>query len=912
MSAARPSSQILLRLVQLSTRRPWVTVVVAALVAVAATLWTMHALGFQSSTARLLPASARYAALYREYLQDFGELNDIVVAVDADTGEQSRRFVGRLAEVLAERPDRFSRVSYRLDRGFFERHGLLYLSVDTLAALRDQLFDHQEFAAAYAAHPGLDRLLEGINQEVGRAFVSGFIGLGLDDKGTPPDFSMLESLLGQMEARLEKPAAPYESPWGGLFTAPRPGRGGDGYFAAPDGRLLFVFVEQTRRESSFTDNQEKIAALRAAIARLQPEFPTVRVGVTGAPALSNDEMTTAFRDSGLATALAVAAVAGLLLLAFREIRRPLLMLAALGLGLLWALGVITLTIGQLTVFSVMFISLMVGIGIDYGIYFLFRYEEERAGGRDVGAALERTAERAGPGILLGALTAAGTFAVLGLTEFRGIREFGVVSAIAILLAFLAMLTVFPALLALPDRGRAWVSRGAADPRARLDAPALEWLARHRVPVLAVAAVLTAAALVTIPRVGFDYNLLNLQAKGTESVEWERRILERAGRSGFTGLATARTLEELRTKQAAFAALGSVSRVESVLPLVPEQQEAKRAILRQIAPEVADIRVAPPAPLDAPRLRAAVDGLRRRLGMAVNEAGSNPAAAPLSALHRRLAALSERLERAETATLRRTLDPLGAELARDFAEKIKTFRERLDPSPITPDALPEGLRQRHVGRSGHFLIRIQPAVNIWEREAAYRFTTELRSVDPDVTGSPIITFEAIRLIERAYVEGTLYALLLVATVTLLVLRRVRESLLALTPLVLGTIWSLGLMVPLGLKFNLANVWGLPLIMGIAAEYGVNVMVRHLETRAEGTSILLPRSTAMEVLLNGIAIMAGFGALLVARHQGIWSLGMLLTLGALAGLGAALVVLPALLASRRPGAEVIAAEATTAST
>ena len=157
------------------------------------------------------------------------------------------------------------------------------------------------------------------------------------------------------------------------------------------------------------------------------------------------------------------------------------------------------------------------------------------------------------------------------------------------------------------------------------------------------------------------------------------------------------------------------------------------------------------------------------------------------------------------------------------------------------------------------------------------------MDPDVTGSPVITFEAIRLIERAYVEGTLYALLLVATVTLLVLRRVRESLLALTPLVLGTIWTLGLMVPLGLKFNLANVWGLPLIMGIAAEYGVNVMVRHMEAAADGTTTTLPRSTALAVLLNGLAIMAGFGALLVARHQGIWSLGAAPHLGRPGGTG-----------------------------
>ena len=57
-------------------------------------------------------------------------------------------------------------------------------------------------------------------------------------------------------------------------------------------------------------------------------------------------------------------------------------------------------------------------------------------------------------MLLGALTATGAFVVLMLTDFQGIREFGFVSATAILMAFVSMITLFPALLALADRGRA--------------------------------------------------------------------------------------------------------------------------------------------------------------------------------------------------------------------------------------------------------------------------------------------------------------------------------------------------------------------------------------------------------------------------------------------------------------------------
>ena len=52
-----------------------------------------------------------------------------------------------------------------------------------------------------------------------------------------------------------------------------------------------------------------------------------------------------------------------------------------------------------------------------------------------------------------------------------------------------------------------------------------------------------------------------------------------------------------------------------------------------------------------------------------------------------------------------------------------------------------------------------------------------------------------------------------------LRRVRETLLALLPLALGLMWTVGLMYVFDLKFNLGNVFGLPLILGAAAEYGL---------------------------------------------------------------------------------------------
>jgi predicted RND superfamily exporter protein len=135
-------------------------------------------------------------------------------------------------------------------------------------------------------------------------------------------------------------------------------------------------------------------------------------------------MTAAFQDSERATILAFLLTLGLLVLAFLRIGKPIVMLFVLALSLCWSIGAATLVVGHLSLFSVMFISIVIGIGIDYGIYFLFRYEEELYLGRSVREGLQVAAGRTGPGMLLGALTAAGTFYVLILTDFPGLQELG--------------------------------------------------------------------------------------------------------------------------------------------------------------------------------------------------------------------------------------------------------------------------------------------------------------------------------------------------------------------------------------------------------------------------------------------------------------------------------------------------------
>jgi len=862
--------------------------------AVVSVVYALQYLTFATSTRALLPPGKPYVERYTQYDREFGDLDSIAIVVEAPSLPEATLYANRLVRQLRSENVPLKRIAYRIDPKQFEGRGLLYLSRERLTNIRDAVFDYQEFMEAFAARPTLDQLADGMATQIATAFVSHFIDLGLSEGKGAADLKFVQDLVALIGSRLEAPG-PYKSPFGTLFAVPGADNPGAGYFLSEDQRLLFILAEPETQKGSFTGDQRAIEGIRGVIASLKREFPEVAVGVTGKPALQNDEMVAAFRDSERATLLAFALTLGLLLAAFVRFGKPVLMLLVLVTSLCWSIGIATLVIGHLSLFSVMFISIVIGIGIDYGIYFLFRYEEELFLGRNLKEAIEITAARSGPGMLLGAVTAAGTFYVLWLTDFRGVRELGFIAGTALILSWLAMMTLLPAVLVLVDRRHAGRPAGTI-PRAialeRMHVPFVERIVAYPKAVLVMAVALTAVSAWGLRYIEFDYNLLNLQAFGTESVAWEKRILATAGRSGFTALASADTLEELRQKYKAFRALPSVSEVDSVLLLIPEDQPQKLKIIGDFAPLVAPVRIGRATAVDPSRLVGSLETLKRRFTIAANEAPEGDVRGKLKLVAEDIGRLVVKIRQTDPQVSQPALTHLQNQIYRDFVRSFQRLQDNLSPKPIGLADVPSELRAKFISDGGRFLLQIHPGVDIWDREGAQRFVSDLRSVDPDVTGTPVITYEALHLMERAYRQGTIYAILLVTLVTALTLRRLRETVLALLPLGLGLMWAFGLMYFFGLKFNMGNVFGLPLILGAAAEYGLNIVLRFMEGRDHGGP-LIARSTMMAVLVSGLTTIAGFGSLMVADHRGIFGLGLLLTLGTATSLIAALVVLPVLL-------------------
>ena len=120
------------------------------------------------------------------------------------------------------------------------------------------------------------------------------------------------------------------------------------------------------------------------------------------------------------------------------------------------------------------------------------------------------------------------------------------------------------------------------------------------------------------------------------------------------------------------------------------------------------------------------------------------------------------------------------------------------------------------------MQVYSKANIWDVGPMGQFVRDVRSVDPEATGNPLQVYEASRHMKRSFEQAAWYALLVIIPVVLLDFRRLNHTLLAVLPMGMGMLQTLGLMGLLDIPLNPANMIVLPLTLGIGMESGVNLL------------------------------------------------------------------------------------------
>ncbi len=882
---------------------PRITLVVSLVLTLLSIQVAIQRLSFTSTRAALAPPKGRLAELQERYHKAFGDPNRVVIVIQSDDRERAKRFAGALAGRLRTQVPGVEEVIHRFDLKPLEDRFLLYLSPKELADLKGKLQEHRALLEELSAEPGLNRLFQVIHREISAALVghlfTGFLEEG--DSERPVELGPLVTLLEQLNAWSER-APPYISPWSRFFVEADDDGDRDGYLWSEDHRLLFILASVKEDPESFLKFRRPIEGIRSEISRLKPQYPGIKAGVTGDPALEYDEVTAAQRDTGLATIISLAGVALLVVVVFRGVIRPLMGTVALAMGVCWAFGFTAIAIGHLNMLSVVLAPMLIGIGMDYGIHLLARYEEERGLGHAIREALERAVEGAGPGIVHAAVTTAVALFALMLTGIRALQELGFITGVGLLLTLASTFIALPPMLLLWDSRKP--AAAVASPSRWLRPPVFleAWYSRPRA-VLVISAVVTAIALYALSGVGFDGNVLRLQAEGTESVTWELRIIRNSERSTSYGVILAKTLDQVREKTRLLESLPSISKVESIATVMPEGQERKLPLLRELKPLVAGVTLgdAALAPVDLNGLVATLNRIKAKMLTPESLTSWDRTDEPPLEMMGRARSLIERFESrlasGDHEAIRQSLSQYQVELFRDFREMLERLAKAVDAGPVGIGDLPNDLRRQFVGRDGSYLLRVYPRHDPWELTTQAAFVADLRRVDPDAIGDPVEGHEVISGMVKGYQQVGIYALVGVALLTLLNLRDLRYFLLAKVPLLVGAVWTVGLMQLFRLKFNLANLIIVPLIVAPGVENGLLIVHRY---REEAESAVLPRSLGKAVALSCLTTMIGFGSLLIAHHRGAFSIGLLVTLGVGSVLLVSLTVLPALLTvvAKRP--------------
>ncbi|MBM4373417.1 MAG: MMPL family transporter, partial [Deltaproteobacteria bacterium] len=250
-------------------------------------------------------------------------------------------------------------------------------------------------------------------------------------------------------------------------------------------------------------------------------------------------------------------------------------------------------------------------------------------------------------------------------------------------------------------------------------------------------------------------------------------------------------------------------------------------------------------------------------------------------------ITEKLGKNPDATVRaRAFEKALFALISKAVAQVERWRE---VGPIRAQELPRDILDRFQGRDGRFVTYVFPKGSIYDVDFLDRFLEEVYAIAPESTGFPTTHQVFSRMIFDGFLQALLYAVVVVFLLLLLDFRSPGYTLAALLPLALGASWMLGLMYLFRISHNYANIIALPLVIGLAVDYGVFIAHR-LRSEQNQQPFVTIQKAGRAVVLAALTTLAGIGAICMAEHQGAASLGKVLILGVLACLVAAIVVLP----------------------
>jgi uncharacterized protein len=789
-------------------RRHRLVLAVAAVLTIGCALLATR-LELRTNVAELLP-SKDPAVEELQYLSSrIGGTSILEIAIESPDRDANLRLAGALTAKLRQLPpDVIDSAVYdvRNERNFFLSRKWLYAPLSDLEALRDALRNE-------------------IRKKKNPLYVD------VLDEDSP------KQIVERMRARSDA-FDPFPT----------------GYFEGDKGRIVIIVCRPPGGLFAERAGEKLAAAAERLIHEAKPTtyHPKMQVGLTGDVMSQLEERAALENDLVWATAICITLVCLVVIVFYGRFRAiPFVGIPAL-MGVAFAFGMAELLFGYLNASTAFMGSIVVGNGINFPIIQLARYEEERRAGKSprdsASVALAGTVRATA----IAALGAALAYASLTVTRFRGFSQFGTIGGIGMVAAWIATVTVLPALWAAFDK-RERATRRFAPPVTAFSDLVARISTQMPKSCLVLFAMLTAFSIVPLKRYlhdPFEYDFRNLRNR----------------RSLISGAALlAERVDPIFGRTLTPAVVIADKRAHS--------DEIRKKVLER------------DRSLPGPQLIGQVTTLDDFLP------------GDLTTQREKLAVLGE---------LREIIDSPAAQLAdEDVREDLQKLRPPDDLKPVGDDDLPAEVKRPFVEVDGTIgrvvLVYHDEHVSVWDGRNLVRIADIIGEIPLDdgtvvrSSGHAVIFAAMIRSIVHDAPLATGASLLSVAILVIALARSRAGAALVLATLIAGVLWMLGTAAWVGVRTNFLNFIALPITFGIGVDYGINIYLRYrLEGRGRvGRAV---RATGGAVALCSLTTTIGYAALLVADNQALRSFGAMAILGEVACLSAAVVGMPAFLVWR----------------
>ncbi|AWN55146.1 MMPL family transporter [Methylobacterium sp. 17Sr1-1] len=853
------------RLVAFSVHRRWLVLVAALLLTVASAVTAAHLFRINTDVERLITPDVPWRQDEIQFEKTFPQRSNLLVAViDGQTPEQAEEAANRLTQALSSRKDLLP-VVYRPDGGpFFDKNGLLLMPQKDLEQTTEKLIQQQGLLGPLAADPSLRGIMQ--------AMVMGAQGVKAG-QAKPDD---LVGPMGQMKDVFDKvlKGEPAQLSWQLLLAGGK---------AEPSDLRRFVIAQPVLDYDALQPGEKATQLIRETARNLGlTEANGVRVRLTGQVAVADDEFATLADDAGLNYSVTGGAIVLFLWLALRSGSLVIAVLITTFAGLIVTAALGLLMVGELNPISVAFAALFVGLGIDFGIQFAVRYRADRFAESDLVQAIRSAARGVGWSLTLAAVSLlAGFFSFLP-TDFRGVSELGLIAGVGMIVAYLASLTMLPALIAVLRPPGEKQEVGTAS-MASVD----HWILANRKLVLVLTGLVTVAGLPLLYWLPFDSNPMHLRSAKVESVATYLDLTKDPKTSPNTIDVVVPNRDAIAPMVKKLMALPSVAGVIDIDTFVPADQDQKLATIEDAAQVMGPV-LNPPRVAPAPNDREVVTAIRNAVtalrGISQGAQGAANAAGPLATIQGFTDTL-DRLAGAEPSVREAAANAVVPNLK----ALLTRLRSLLAPAKITLENLPAQIRSDWVAADGKARIEVQPKGNSNDNAVLRRFSKEVLSVAPHATGAPVATTRSSHTILGAFIEAGLLALLSIFIILSVALRRPWDVAMALGPLVLATLWTLEALYLIGMPLNFANIIALPLMLAV----GVAFHIYYVIAWRAGVADMLASSLTRAIFFSALTTGTAFGSLVLSSHPGTASMGKLLALSLFFTLVAAFFIVPAFL-------------------